>query len=483
MKHVGPYRIDGELGSGGIGTVYKAEAPDGATVALKLLHGEGDEESRSRFAREATIRIEHPNVIRVIDSGQTPGGEPYLVMELLEGEPLAARIKRGPISPSDAVKMALQVCRGLEAAHARGVVHRDLKPDNIFCCKDGSFKLLDFGIAHLTSRETRVTETGIIVGTPWYLAPEQAQGDRDLDERVDVWALGAVLYEALTGKTPFEREGTLAVVVAIVRDEFEAIEDLAPSTPPALVAIVERCLKKERDSRWPSATVLRRALEGLDMMDDTPSQQRFLEAQPALAADEQRLVAVLLAEGVRDVKLARSAIEKRGGSYMPLIGGRALGVFGGASWEGDELERVTEAARAVSQCAARVSAAAGRAESSKGRISGAVLQAAEHGCRAQVEGVTVNRAIAKALTMRYRFELEADGIYRIAADRDDEDRPTRRRPFRAKPQRARAVREAWAIRSCRSPPSARSSDARPSSRRSRAAFDACSTAALRSRSS
>ncbi len=187
-------------------------------------------------------------------------------------------------TPEEVVKLGVHVCRGLQVAHTRGIVHRDLKPENLFCCEDGTVKILDFGIALLDADPERITSTGLIVGTPWYLSPEQARGDLELDVRSDIWSLGCVMYEALAGRTPFDSSGTLATVLAILRDEMPALGLIAPGVVPApLAVVIERCLVKDRAYRWPDADSLREALEEVDLTSPPARPDSGAVAEPAIA--------------------------------------------------------------------------------------------------------------------------------------------------------------------------------------------------------
>ena len=400
-------------------TIHRGRAPDGRAVAIKRLDTRvKDQADRARFEREASIRFRHPNVVEVLDAGVDGDGAPYIVLELLEGGELETKLRDAPLPPKDAIGVGIQIARGLEVAHAAGVVHRDLKPSNIFICKDGTVKLLDFGVALLENRRTRFTSTGKVVGTPWYLAPEQARGDRDLDSRVDVWALGAVLYESLTGRAPFDRDSPLATVLAILREEPEPLERIVPSIPRELAAVIARCLVKPRDFRWATAGAVRAALEAIDVTDAAETAHSVdAPAAPTIAAGEDRIVAVLLAEGAEDGDKLRQAVEEEGGTFLRLYGHRAVGLFGGAQTEGDELERAASAAMRSAGAARHISVAAGRATSVGGTISGAAILAAEQGCNADVIGVAVDARSAKALTQRFDLESVAKGFYRLVAER------------------------------------------------------------------
>src|SRR5690606_25877249 len=189
-----------------MGVVYRASGPEGH-VALKVLRGDPRRatELQRRFEQEGRLRIAHPNVVRTLGSGACDDGA-WIAFELLEGRSLAEHLaERGRLSLDEAVSLARQAASGLSAAHAAGVVHRDLKPSNLFVTDDGSLKIVDFGIARVTDRDTRLTATGHLIGTAAYLSPEQARGDARVGPASDVWSLGVVLYETLAGRNPFDR--------------------------------------------------------------------------------------------------------------------------------------------------------------------------------------------------------------------------------------------------------------------------------------
>ena len=223
---VGPYRIVALLARGGMGDVYRATDPRlGRDVALKMLTNaeRGDGHAVERFLQEAriTASLDHPNIVKVFDVGMS-NGRPYLVSELLDGETLRAPIGRGPVAPADVRRIASALTSGLVAAHARGLVHRDLKPENIFLTKSGTAKILDFGIAKLAQDPALprglATLTGVVLGTAGYLAPEQVKGD-PVDARTDLFALGSILFELMTGQRAFVREHTIDTLHAIVHDD------------------------------------------------------------------------------------------------------------------------------------------------------------------------------------------------------------------------------------------------------------------------
>jgi len=275
---LGPYRILEKLGEGGMGVVYKArDTRLDRTVAIKVLPAElsADPDRRARFEREAkTIAgLSHPHICTLFDVG-AHDGTTYLVMEHLVGETLAERVRRGPIPLAQALDLAAQIAEALDAAHKHGIVHRDLKPGNVMLAAGGAgrsgvttAKLLDFGLAKLTGHGERpvlvgdasaltqtapITERGTILGTLQYMAPEQLEG-KEADARTDLWALGAILYEMVTGRRAFEGESQVSLIGNIMNTEPAALATLQPLTPPALERVVMKCLAKNPDDRWDTA--------------------------------------------------------------------------------------------------------------------------------------------------------------------------------------------------------------------------------------
>src|ERR1700676_3985639 len=266
---LGPYEIMTPLGAGGMGEVYRArDTRLDRTIAIKILPAQfsSDPVRKQRFEREAkTISsLNHPHICVLHDIGSQDGVD-YLVMECVEGETLAKRLEKGPLPVEHALKYGAQIADGLDKAHRGGVVHRDLKPANIMLTLAGA-KLLDFGLAKpaapLTSGLTLtaaaqcpVTEAGMVVGTFQYMSPEQVEG-KEVDGRSDIFSLGAVLYEMVTGNRAFEGRSQLSVASAILEKEPEPISAAKPMTPPALEYAVKKCLAKLPDERWQSASDL-----------------------------------------------------------------------------------------------------------------------------------------------------------------------------------------------------------------------------------
>jgi serine/threonine protein kinase len=249
------YRLGAPLGTGGMGEVWAAEdVVLGRPVAVKLLGGAlaGDGQAAERLRREAraAARLDHPGIARVLDLGEQ-AGRPYLVMELLEGESLAARLARtGPLDPAEAAAVAAAVADALDAAHRAGVVHRDVKPGNVFLTGDGQVKVLDFGIASAAG-EAALT-TGDLLGTAAYLAPERALGHR-ATPAADVYSLGVLLYELLAGRRPFQADSDIELAMAHVNGQPEPLRQVAPSVPPALAAACAAAMTKDPAARVPSA--------------------------------------------------------------------------------------------------------------------------------------------------------------------------------------------------------------------------------------
>jgi serine/threonine protein kinase/WD40 repeat protein len=267
---LGPYEIAAPLGAGGMGEVYRArDTRLDRSVAIKILpaHLADRPEAGERFEREArTISsLNHPNICQLHDVGEQNGVR-YLVMELLEGETLAEKLRRGPLPIEQVLRYAAEIATGLHAAHRRGVVHRDLKPGNIMLTKSGA-KLMDFGLAKgivsnpvsegltvtlSSSHPSPLTQQGTIVGTFQYMSPEQVEG-KEADSRSDIFAFGAVLYEMVSGRRAFEGKTAVSVAASILEKEPEPVRNLQPLTPAALERVIKRCLAKDPDARWQSA--------------------------------------------------------------------------------------------------------------------------------------------------------------------------------------------------------------------------------------
>ena len=262
----GKWHVDARIGSGGMATVYAATHRNGHRAALKMLHTQlsRDASTRARFLREGYVAntVAHPGVVQVIDDGVTEDGAAFLVLELLEGETLEARrLRLGGALPIDEVlAVADQALDALRAAHEKQIVHRDVKPDNVFITNEGRAKLLDFGLARMKDTAAEATKTGVRIGTPEFMSPEQALGRRDaVDARSDVWGLGATLFTSITGKYVHEAETLHEQLVASATQRARAIRSLAPHVTPAVARVIDRALELEMQDRWPSAREMQQA--------------------------------------------------------------------------------------------------------------------------------------------------------------------------------------------------------------------------------
>lgn len=289
----GKYRLGRLLGEGGMGEVYEAQhAVIGRRFAIKFLHAHltRNAELMERFQREAQAAgaLENENIAAAVDFGMADDGAPFLVMEFLEGEDLSRLLARaGTLSTPRAVNIVIQACRGLLAAHDRQIVHRDLKPENLFICRrnDGSdlVKVLDFGIAKLRDRDG-VTRSGATMGTPAYMSPEQARGARDVDYRTDIYALGVILYELLSGAKPHPGTSYNEIIFHIMTEAPKPLASLGP-VPPGLCAVVERAMLREASARFPSLVELVDALAPFADHAPTPLRtQTVVSSEPSTNA-------------------------------------------------------------------------------------------------------------------------------------------------------------------------------------------------------
>ncbi|WP_437886286.1 serine/threonine-protein kinase [Sorangium sp. So ce307] len=264
----GAWRLDALIGLGGMAAVYAATHSAGARVAIKLLHPERarDKVDRARFLREKAIAntVNHPGIAAVLADDVTEDGAPFLVMDLLEGETLLQRWKaqRGPLPPAEVLSLSDQILDVLAAAHEKGVVHRDLKPDNIFLTRDRGVKLLDFGIARLRVPSGQTSLAGLrAMGTPAYMPPEQARARWDLvDARTDLWALGATMFSLLTNRYVQEAPTVNELFFLRMTCPIASLARVEPSMPPAVVRVVDRALEFAQADRWPDARSMQAAV-------------------------------------------------------------------------------------------------------------------------------------------------------------------------------------------------------------------------------
>jgi eukaryotic-like serine/threonine-protein kinase len=352
------YRVESVLGEGGMGIVYAAtHLLTDRRVALKWMRPQlsSNEGAVQRFLREARVAggIEHPNVIAIHDVGFEQGSA-FIVMEQLQGEALSALLKRErPLPVADVLDIALRAMRGVQAAHARRIAHRDLKPDNIFLCRSATgaletVKVLDFGISKLVTDDQQwnpgLTQSGALLGTPYYMSPEQLRGLRDLDLRIDVYAFGVILYEALTGQLPFRGNNYGALALEIGAGTPRPPRELRPDLSPALEQLVLTAMARDRADRYPDMASLIAAIEGLG-----PAAGTYVGTPLVVVGD--------VVDGPRPVLHPRALLAA-------LVFAVAIAALWGASrWSGREAENAAlpaarPAAAAVAPAAAPASTAA-----------------------------------------------------------------------------------------------------------------------------
>jgi pimeloyl-ACP methyl ester carboxylesterase len=264
---VGSYEIREQLGSGGMGVVFRAvDRRLHRPVALKFLPESvgTDPQLRQRFFQEAkaAASLDHTNICAIYGIEQAPDGRLFLVMPFYDGETLQGRIRRGTLPLPEALDYARQIAGGLGHAHAAGIVHRDIKPANVAITRDGVVKILDFGIAKVA--DASLTRTGMVLGTLAYMSPEQAAGEKQVDQRTDLWALGVVLYEMLAGRRPFAQDTIAALFHAVQAQEPTPLREVRPDVSAGLQQVVTRLLQKEREQRYPNMAALLDALEAVE---------------------------------------------------------------------------------------------------------------------------------------------------------------------------------------------------------------------------
>ncbi|GMR13000.1 MAG: hypothetical protein BMS9Abin29_1195 [Gemmatimonadota bacterium] len=291
------YEVLEKLGGGGMGVVYKArDSRLGRTVALKFLsaHLLSDPEAKKRFLVEAqaAASLDHPNLCTIHETGETEDGCLFIAMTYYEGETLQRRIGRGRISVEEALDITAQASRGVARAAERGIIHRDIKPANLMLTSEGTVKIVDFGLAKTMGGE--LTQAGSRLGTVSYMSPEQTRGDT-ADHRTDVWSLGVVLYEMLSGKRPFRGGTDQAVIHSILTETPTPLYELVPSLSPGVTALVERALRKDPARRYPDASSL---LKDVERLIADPESTSRLDSTPSLPADGERRLITVLACGV-----------------------------------------------------------------------------------------------------------------------------------------------------------------------------------------
>lgn len=304
---VGAYRIVAQLGQGGMATVYKAyHAALDRYVAIKVLHPAflEDDNFLARFQREARLvaRLEHPNIVPVYDFADH-NGQPYLVMKYIEGETLKAHMSRGPLASDEVLHIVESIGAGLAYAHQQGILHRDIKPSNVILANDGSIYLADFGLARIAQGGGATLTSDMLIGTPQYIAPEQAVGKKDLDERTDIYSLGVMLYEIAVGRVPYTADTPFAIIHDHIYSPLPLPRELNPNVPESVERVLLKALAKDREDRYASVDALVTAFKtawqdsGIPDQDVTLALPKEAEtaqldgvtaaAQPAVAATVQ----------------------------------------------------------------------------------------------------------------------------------------------------------------------------------------------------
>ncbi|MGK4001506.1 protein kinase [Sorangium sp. So ce1036] len=445
------FEIECLAASGGMGTVYRAlDRATRTTVALKLL-GQPDPRAVGRFEHEARIlaELDHPRIVRHVAHGITADGAPYLAMEWLDGESLEQRLARQRLDLEESLALLRAAAEALGAAHALGIVHRDVKPSNLLLVggEVSGLKVLDFGIARMRRTVGELTQTGSVMGTPGYMAPEQATGERDrLDARADVFSLGAVLFECLTGRPAFQGQHVMALLAKLLMEEPPRVRNLLPDVPQELDDFVARMLAKDPERRPRDGSAL---LEALDALEREPGSR--LSAVPALyeaiTAGELRLLSMVAVKELRRSPAAcatttlgatlprevatalHSSAQPIGARVDTLADGTLLLSIAGV---GDAIDQAARAARCALSLGALLPEAAvvlatGRAEQTGSLPVGPVMdraaallalaerEARQGGARAPVRIDDVTRALLDA-----RFEVEAaqPGIFYLLQERE-----------------------------------------------------------------
>lgn len=429
----GRFEIEAVAGAGAMGVVYRAhDRAAQCLVAVKVLSC-GDSQ-RERFAREVELleQLDHPNVVRYVAHGTTHAGTSYLAMEWLAGEDLAQRLSRGPVGVDGTLALARALAAALAVTHERGIIHRDIKPSNVFLV-DGSIdapKLLDFGIARATADTRALTSTGVVIGTPAYMAPEQARSERDIGPGVDVFALGCVLFECIAGAPPFRGDHVIAILAKILFDQAPYLRDIDPSVPPAVADLVAQMLEKKPGARPGDASAvlerLARLAEGEEVLPP-PEAGMLMEAEQrvlcvVLVASAGNASETVLAQERRDVEhRMRDAATSRGGHIEILANGAAVATFGGAGSPTDDAARAAACALALHALLPETPIAliTGRAMLS-GRVP--VGQAIDGAAEALVTasgrgGVHIDTTTAGLLSSRFIVAETPSGLF-LSAERE-----------------------------------------------------------------
>ncbi len=412
------FAIERLAGSGGMGTVYRAlDRVTGAPVALKVMaHASRHDE---RFALEARVlaQLKHPAIVQYIAHGSTLHGQPYLVMEWLDGADLFHHLSHRGLSVAESLDLARRLAEALSVAHARGIVHRDVKPSNVLLVGGEAARatLLDFGIVQIqpsrvTSAAHLRTETGVVLGTVGYMSPEQAIADKQLDARTDVFALGCVLFECLTGRPAFSGAHVAAVLAKVLREEAPRVRDLRPELPPELDHLVARMLAKERSARPDDGAAVLQDLLGLgDVAGGAPTGHP--RAATGLSGGEQRLVSILLGLVPEEPAVAE-VVRRHGGEFARLANGTLLVTLDGRASTSAPMVGAASCALQLHERfpSARIALAMGRTQTTgRGAAGPAIDRAASLLAESSSGGVWIDETAAALLEARFDVRSDGDG--------------------------------------------------------------------------
>ncbi|HEV3189149.1 MAG TPA: protein kinase, partial [Polyangiaceae bacterium] len=426
----GRFAIEREVGRGGVGIVYRAhDQVSGQAVALKVIALPGvDAGEEARFRREGRVLagLHHPGIVRVVAFGQLDDGQPFVAMEWLEGEDMAQRQRRAALPLVPALQVAADVADALAAAHASGIVHRDVKPSNIFLVGSGpgntgplQVKLVDFGVA--AAEDAKLTRTGAIVGTPAYMAPEQARGDGEVDARADLYALGATLFEMITGRPPHVGPTPIAILARLVTTPAPRLAEVFPEATPRLDELMAQLIATSPADRASSAADVARELREVaadigSSTGDRPSRRALYETVPASVATTgksggTRLVTTIVATQVpKGGARARllTHLRSRGADATELGGDAIVCHLGVRKAQGDEAVRALDLGLRIARLSAAVGVATGRTRIDRTRPTGEVVDRAAALARDASRGQVLADTTTSELT-RGRFELQLRG--------------------------------------------------------------------------
>ncbi len=450
----GRFQLVAQVATGGMGTVHRAfDLGRQRAVAVKLLTEVGSTEAADRFRREATLlsELRHPGIVEYVDAGLLEDGGMYMAMQWLEGTDLAQKLALGPLSSAQSVRLVRVVAEALSAAHARGVLHRDVKPQNVFL-REGdpaSPVLLDFGIATLAHVNTGITKTGLTIGTPGFMAPEQARGERGLDARVDVYGLGCLLFQCITGSPPFVGPSPVAIVAEVLLSTAPRLRTRVPDVPAELDDLVAEMLEKDRSARPRDALAVAERLRRIESTLKLPSHA----GAPAVSGEERRMVAVVGVVQPRTAQKGPAATVPMRGLYLPRVAADHRGdlkivdqtaafiVFSSDESIVEAASRAAAAALVIARTDPELmlSIAVGPSQVRAG-LDGAIVE--RLAAMATVPGAIVTDATARGMLLA-KFELaHGDRGYRLVSARVG-DEPSRHVPFLGRDRELRALADTF----------------------------------------